>query len=103
MNTPKHTPGPFSVSGIPGDNHVMAQTAQGRMPVCIVIAWKGCDPEEIEANKALFQSAPDLLQALEWMVKVFNSDIPPDPMVAFATIEKAFGAINKAHRIGGAL
>lgn len=65
----KHTPGPYSLSGIPGDNHIMALPALhqpcARVNVAIVPGWRGITPEEHEANKRLLAAAPDLLSACQ--------------------------------------
>lgn len=63
----QHTPGPYSTSGIPGDNHVMARVPgrAGKVTVAIVPGWPGIAPEEHDANMALFQAAPELLAALD--------------------------------------
>lgn len=62
-NESKHTPGPYSLAG---DNHVMATVGRNfrdvKRTVCIVTGWPGIDQEELEANKRLFASAPDLLR-----------------------------------------
>ena len=61
-NEAKHTVGPYSFSGIAGDNHIMARVGEVKQTVGIVTGWPGMDPEELEANKRLFASAPDLLR-----------------------------------------
>ena len=52
-------------------------------------------PAERDSNCRLMAAAPDLLAALEIMVRAFNAD-DIDPLVAFASIEKARDAIAKA-------
>lgn len=67
----KHTKGPFSISSVPGDGHIMASPPthpRSRVTVAIVPGWLGIDPEEYEANKRLFRAAPDLLQKLKEVV-----------------------------------
>lgn len=70
-----HTDGPYSISGIPGDNHVMArvQGHEGKVTVAIVPGWPGITQEEHEANMALFKSAPDLLAALQRIVATLEN------------------------------
>lgn len=70
-NETKHTPGPYVTSGIPGDNHIMVLPAPhqpcAKVTVCIVPGWPGITPEEHEANKKLFASAPELLRQMDEM------------------------------------
>lgn len=68
--TTKHTKGPYSTSGITGDNHIMAaHPALGRVTVAIATGHPGISDEEFAANKALLSAAPDLLAALESCVE----------------------------------
>jgi len=53
------------------------------------------EPTERDRNAHLIASAPDLLAALETMVSAFNAN-QIDPLVAFAAIERARSAIDKA-------
>ena len=61
-----HTPGPFSSSGIVGDNHILAPWRGGKASVAIVVAHPHMKPGELEANKALLAAAPEMLEALEY-------------------------------------
>lgn len=55
--------------------------------LAVVMVLPG-ERERSQANAALMRKAPELAEKLRWMVKAFNvKDI--DPLVAFATIEKA--------------
>lgn len=64
-----HTPGPFSISGMGGDNHIMAPWRGGKASVAIAVAHPHMKPGELEANKALLAAAPGLLAALEALLK----------------------------------
>ena len=105
---PKHTAGSWTVTGIAGDNNIMARTRRGGHEVlcnvCIVTGWPGIDPEEFEANKALISAAPDLFEACEALVDCISVDgvgvnpiIPTDTRnnralaLAMATLKKARG------------
>lgn len=82
----KHTPGHWELRG-----QRLVTDGNG-----VVIAEKiGSNGGGSEANACLIASAPELLEALERMVRAFNvKDI--DPLIAFATIEQAQSAIAKA-------
>ncbi len=89
MNTPKHTPGPWIVE----DYFVFASNT-------LRIADCDCDeqdmPEsEIEANTRLIAAAPAMYEALQIMVRAANVD-EIDPLVMFASIERAKGALAQA-------
>lgn len=94
----KFTPGPYSVSGIPGDNHIMARKGHSRVTVAIVTGWQGISPDELEANKALIAAAPALLAALEAGLSAdFDCvDGSGSPKVQEAIREQARQAIRKA-------
>jgi biotin carboxylase len=84
-----HTPGPWEMTH--------SDPAEG-----FDVWWIAGNHEQVEigsvakeANARLIAAAPDLLKTLEMMVTAFNQD-HIDPMVAFATIEKARTAIAKA-------
>jgi hypothetical protein len=70
-----HTPGPWTFSGITGDDWIMARVAGKAVTVARVfehnstMGFDNCpDVETAAANKALITSAPDLLEALEAIV-----------------------------------
>lgn len=64
----KHTPTPYSISGIPGDNHIMARWRGGKITVAIAIGHPEITTEEFEANKAFIVAAcnshAELVEAL---------------------------------------
>jgi hypothetical protein len=83
-----HTPGPWvaETSGLP-----LAVTTEDGRHLATVYPSR----DEGRANARLIAAAPDLLAALRTMVDAFNvKDI--DPLVAFASIERARAAICKA-------
>ena len=92
QNHTQHTPGPWrvlepdQVRGQEGEFVANCECHRGRLATD-------------RANARLIAAAPDLLEALGWMVETFNAK-EIDPMAAFATIEKARAAIAKAK--GGA-
>jgi hypothetical protein len=87
----QHTPGPFSISGIAGDNYVMAKGPNhDRVIVAIVPGWVGIKPEEHAANMALFRAAPELLAALQNILTA-NPDLAEVADEARAAIAKATG------------
>lgn len=65
QSKPSYTPGPWTISGVPGDNHVMAMIGHERKTVAIVPGWPGITPEEHEANLKLIRCVPDMLQACQ--------------------------------------
>ena len=91
---PKHTSGPWYVTGanIRSDAHKDGGLLMTVMPIAAEPSSRG---SERYANLRLACAAPELLAALEIMVRAFNTD-EIDPLVAFASIEKARAAIAKA-------
>lgn len=59
------TPETWTISSIPGDNHVMA----GQKTIAIVTGWPGVTPEDVEANKRLIAAAPALLAELQQFIR----------------------------------
>lgn len=98
---PQHTPGPFSISGIAGDNYVMAKGPNhDRVIVAIVPGWVGIKPEEHAANMALFRAAPELLAAVTEFVRLgkagadtswHSQDVQPVIYSMLTAIAKATG------------
>lgn len=98
MNEPKHTPGPWSVrkndhSCVSGPR--MSIDGSGRKIGTFTVASCLGYKDEREANARLIAAAPELLKALQACDRVFGAP-NPDPLAAFATIEKARAAISKA-------
>lgn len=60
----KHTKGTWSISGVVGDNHIMARASGDRRTVAIATGWDGLSTEEFDANKRLIASAPEMLALL---------------------------------------
>jgi len=71
--TTKHTSGPWSISGIAGDNHVMARAGRNKFAVAICGGHPLMSPEELEANKQLIASTPDLLTLCKWALVLCNA------------------------------
>lgn len=68
-NTTQHTPGPWSYSGIAGDNHIMARTKGGRQAIAGVYTGDGIADAERDANLRLIAAAPDLREATNAMLR----------------------------------
>jgi hypothetical protein len=96
--TLKHTPGPWTtdVHGFiyaAPDSELPDRTNQGAS-IVVAKVLKHSSGRPI-ANARLISAAPDLLAALQIMVNAANvAEI--DPLVMFASIEKARAAISKA-------
>lgn len=54
----QHTPGPWSYSGMAGDNCIMAGHSPNKKTIALVV-------EDTPGNRALLAAAPDLLAALQ--------------------------------------
>jgi len=80
-----HTPGPWYVTNTGNDQGLIVDENIGDN---IAITYDA-------RNADLVASAPDLLTALETMISAFNAN-QIDPLIAFAAIEKARSAIDKA-------
>lgn len=90
----KYISGPYSISGIAGDNHILARVDNERRTIAIVTGWPGIETQEVEANKRLLAAAPDLLNALEIAVVTIKRLAKTDS--ANGTLDVARLAINKA-------
>lgn len=102
-----HTPGPWHIGSDHGDpreqelDYVYDQSGwpffvgvqETRTGKCDYHPATGIQSVE---DARLIAAAPDLLAALDCMVKVFNAKEPPDAIVGFAAIERGRGAIAKA-------
>lgn len=87
----KHTPGPWT--SYTGTNSIWAE---GKRAVCIVTGARKHEDEERDANANLIAAAPDLLEALEHIMRCI-------PMGGFAQIhhgsstwEQIDAAVSKA-------
>ena len=106
----KHTPGPWKVEQYQGncfyvvaergkkwDNPEICDLYTDVTPEDSVTLGPWLEPKEnAEANAHLIAAAPDLLGALEMMVRAFEEPRHIDPLVAFAAIERAKHVISKA-------
>jgi spore coat polysaccharide biosynthesis protein SpsF (cytidylyltransferase family) len=97
MNTPKHTPGPLKAVQIIIENSPCTWAVQrksireqwGKPSIATYI--------DNEADARLFAVAPAMYEALQIMVKAANVD-EIDPLVMFASIERAKDALAQAGR-----
>ena len=71
--TTKQTSGPWSISGIAGDHYVMARDGHNKFAVAICGGHPFMSPEELEANKQLIASVPDLLALCKWALILCNA------------------------------
>jgi hypothetical protein len=69
----QYTPGEWSLSGIPGDNHIKARVDGRSQIVCIVTGWPQLRDADLEANKLLIAAAPDLIAACKEVVSMLTS------------------------------
>lgn len=74
QNQSKHTPGPWSISGIAGDNHIMARVGHNRQTVALITGWPGLSPEEHMATKSLIAAAPELLEACKALLPLADRE-----------------------------
>ena len=93
----KHTPGPWKVTGEElvsvGDQelfHRVIRDEGERWTALVEI-----EDREGEANAHLIAAAPAMYEALQIMVRAANVD-EIDPLVMFASIERAKGALAQA-------
>ena len=73
----KHTPGPWSYSGISGDFSVMARHGHKRIIVAECVADSALKPDEcdqVDANKRLIAAAPELLDACRMALVQIKQD-----------------------------
>ena len=99
MNETKFTPGPYLRTGTTIYALQHAGWRKGEEQFCNrtyanVQRGPGCSLEEAEAVAALFQAAPDLLEALQEMVKHFTKT--PSTLADSVVRGKAHAAIKKA-------
>ena len=79
MNTAKHTPGPWEVTG-PHSREVIT-TNPGTYKPCMTIAkvggyWDG----EAQANAHLIAAAPAMYEALQTLVEYLSAQVPADTL-----------------------
>ena len=104
-HTTKHTPGPWKycctaydeLRGIPPVAlEVRAETNGMYKPyICDVRSINSNGNDNTIANAALIAAAPAMYEALQIMVRAANVD-EIDPLVMFASIERAKGALAQA-------
>ena len=96
MNNTQHTPGPWKAVQHPRE-HKWAWTIEGADGVGQSIARMGLvnDAQAVTANAHLIAAAPVMYEALQIMVRAANVD-EIDPLVMFASIERAKGALAQA-------
>lgn len=93
----KHTPGPWHVRKCDGgyrlfDREDWAVVNDGLITPCLI--WGGAGFKEGEANARLIAAAPDLLKALQVLIKI-NRDLdtvgvmPADKAIAYGMAEAA--------------
>ena len=89
----KHTPGPWVVSD---DGDITLIIHAPKDEVDIARMSNDCEMfSEIRANAHLIAAAPAMYEALQIMVRAANVD-EIDPLVMFASIERAKGALAQA-------
>ncbi len=87
-----HTAGPWAVFGIKTDAPLIHTVKDGPAGVMVAIVSKEWGTErEKEANSHLIAAAPELLDALEWIVDFVDYSHTPQIKKAQAVIEKAKG------------
>ena len=94
-HTTKHTPGPWHTDGW---ENIVVNDQWGTTILCCPGSSTGT-LDEIKANSALIAAAPAMYEALQIMVRAANVD-EIDPLVMFASIERAKGALAQAEGRG---
>lgn len=94
--TTQHTAGPWHVSGKRYHSDMLRVFTE----MCDTVAMVPSTPfyQRDEANARLIAAAPELYSALQGMVAAFNVN-EIDPLVAFATIERARAAVKKVGEV----
>jgi hypothetical protein len=100
MNTPTHTPGPWTVNDSTendDDTTLTICAPADEVEIATMSAYEnGCECfSEIRANAHLIAAAPAMYEALQIMVRAANVD-EIDPLVMFASIERAKDALAQA-------
>ena len=101
----KHTPGPWKYSRtsgrVAGDSNGTSSVIVCEVPVLkapgVMKPAYGSHAtyDRGEDNARLIAAAPDMLNALRFMLTAFNAP-EIDPLVAMVSVEKARAAVNKA-------
>ena len=92
MNTSKHTPGPWKVRTAYSNGEPVCYTIHlGQTSIADVTSLS----EQDRVNATLIAAAPAIYEALQIMVRAANVD-EIDPLVMFASIERAKGALAQA-------
>lgn len=91
-NTTKHTPGPWR-KGV--DNTIYQAETNKRIADIYMHAIYRDSDMQAHANAHLIAAAPAMYEALQIMVRAANVD-EIDPLVMFASIERAKGALAQA-------
>ena len=94
MNNTTHTPGPWYPHYAKAD-HCLSSSVWGQEPGNQVAVIGGKSLQTMNANAALIAAAPAMYEALQIMVRAANVD-EIDPLVMFASIERAKGALAQA-------
>lgn len=87
-----HTPGPWHRNIPPASKYVTVWS--GRNKHVAYVTTQGLTEAEIEANINLVAAAPELLEALVALVKVYDDEfgmVAPEMDAALAAISKATG------------
>ncbi|CUX07686.1 hypothetical protein CFBP6626_07585 [Agrobacterium tumefaciens] len=74
-----HTPGPWLEAGRGAGSHIHADKGE----VAWLRSYMGIDDEQIEANARLIAAAPELLEALKWMVENDETNEGEEPRPEF--------------------
>jgi hypothetical protein len=77
--TIKHTPGPWSINDWPQANTDIAIGAAGT-PLIARVPLRDVSVNEQQANAALIAAAPELLEALKWMVANDDTNEGDEPV-----------------------
>ena len=93
----KHTPGPWYPHYAKAD-HCLSSSVWGQEPGNQVAVIGGKSLEAMNANARLIAAAPAMYEALQIMVRAANVD-EIDPLVMFASIERAKGALAQAEGV----
>ena len=90
MMSTKFTPGPWKIGTPPPNGEQTIGTAQGLM---VAVATTGAGVQT-KANAILIAAAPELMDALECMVRLL--DVEDARLANFGEVERARAAIAKA-------
>lgn len=98
MEESKHTKGEWSACCLKDRPHFVFGES-GHITICGLYQKQemlnDLSDEELRANAKLIAAAPDLLEALNSMLNIFNRDLP-EGSIGEMTCNKAINAIKKA-------